>query len=195
MFFKKLHKNLRNKIFNGGELKPEVEDLIIQTAYRDVDIFNMLRIYFYAQLFEEVKEKLKNAADVKMIIHKIPKMECPEYIVEKARKTTNIKRKIELFQFIYNLFMGKPLVSFSAVVLILAAVSFAVLKENQQNEVQYSSAEIHLANKQAKEAFMLISKVLNKTKKSIKEEVFIQRVGKPINKGMNKVTELFNGAS
>ena len=67
----------------------------------------------------------------------------------------------------------------------------SIFLKNHQTEAQYSQAEIELANKQARQTLMLVSKIFNSTQETVTEQIIPNRVIKPLNESLGYVNNLF----
>ena len=79
----------------------------------------------------------------------------------------------------------------AAATVVLAVIIFLGIFANRSIQHQYTKAEIEYADKQARQALDIVSKIFNQTNVTLKEDVLNSRVAKPIRESMGIVNGLF----
>ncbi|MFH1197981.1 MAG: hypothetical protein V1720_19925 [bacterium] len=169
---------------------------IISVAYNDARIVDKIHVRYLALKNPEIKKLFEEYRSTYGGVHNIKIDECPDEIVEKVLssvKMTESKKK-SFKDDLFTMFVLNPrataYVATAATLLIIFSVVFNI-NRNENNYGSYSKEEVLQANKQIKESLALIGKVFNKTQSTITDEVFGKRVGKPINKSINTINNLF----
>ena len=129
-------------------------------------------------------EEYKNTANA---VHSIPKA---EYHGDLKIQTIPDSKK-SIFDDIYQILIGKPLVSAAATILLIFAITFSLVNNRELTYESYSLAEVQKANLESKQALMIVNKIFSKTKDQLTNDILIKEVSKPIKEGMNTVNKLF----
>ena len=69
-----------------------------------------------------------------------------------------------------------------ALMITVGVTGYFIISSNDSPINGYSKAELTLAEKQAKESFAIVASIMNKTGNKLKNEVFVEKINKPINK-------------
>lgn len=180
---------MKNKKF--FEISDELMNSIISTAYGDAGFFERMRIHKLAARHTEVRELLNEYTATAKSVHSIKSDDCPESVLIKAKEATKIDNKSSSMLYdIYAALFTRPAVSaFAAVVLTAVLVLSVTLNDGSYNG--YTQAEIEQANQQARQALALVSNIFNKTEDSIKKDILVEKISRPINEGVTTVNNLF----
>ena len=171
----------------SSKISEELQDRIISVAYGSASFLEKRRINKLAsesKAIQELLEEYKSTADA---VHSIPK---EEYQGELKIQTIPESKK-SIFDEIYQILIGKPLVSAAATILLIFAITFSFFNNSELSYEGYSIAEVQKANLESKQALMIVNKIFSKTKNQLTNDILIQEVSKPIKKGMNTVNKLF----
>ncbi|GBD91751.1 hypothetical protein BMS3Abin04_02483 [bacterium BMS3Abin04] len=178
-------------------MNQKLENEIISAAYGDVNILQKIRIKRLAKRNEEVHRLLTEYSKTAQKISDI-KTEFPEEIIKKAKNKIKVQPGNEkgfLLDF-YSVIFAKPLVSFSAVVLLVGAIIVSsMIYKSGQSRIIYSRQQIALADRQAKQTLALVGKIFNNTTQTLEKQVFVRRIGEPFQKSFNAVNELLTGGN
>jgi hypothetical protein len=164
---------------------------IISTAYGDAGFFERIKIYRLAREYPEVKELLDEYRNTARSVHSINSDECPDGVLNNIVSISNIRKDPSSFLLdIYTALFAKPAVS-AAVVVVLTAVLVVSVSIDNGNYNGYTQAEIEQANLQTRKALALVSDIFSRTENSIKNDILVDKISKPINSGVTAVNNLF----
>lgn len=169
-------------------------DLIINAAYGSVNLFEKIKVWFLIKQNEELKSLYKEYKTTADSIHSLPHEEMPDYILERVEHSIKNSIQINENSFISDLlsiFLTKPQIVFVTTAVVIGLMISSIFVREQHFNNQYSQAEIELANKQAHEALLLVSKIFNSTQTTLTEEILPNRVVKPLNESFGYVNDLF----
>jgi hypothetical protein len=173
------------------EITEELTDNIISVAYGDAGFFEKVRIYKLAREYPEVKSMLNEYSKTAKSVHSIKKDECPDSVLDNIVVAQKLKNRSSSFLFdIYTAVFSKPAVSAIAVV-VFAVVLIVSVSIDNGNYNGYTQAEIEQARQQTKQALALVSGIFSKTEDSIKNDILVDKISKPINNGVKAVNDLF----
>jgi len=139
------------------------------------------------KLYLEYKQ---TAAEVRQITAD----ECPPEILKRVQhKTIHALENKSSFLFdLYLAVFSRPIISAAATLILVSSIVIAVII-NRHVQYNFTQEQIINADKQAREAFMIVGKVLNKTQSTLRKEVLEEKVSKPLNQGIGIVNKLFEG--
>lgn len=183
---------MNNLLENKNEQK--TIDLIINAAYGSANMFEKIKVWFLIRKNEELNLLYREYKATADSIHLLPNEEMPDYILERVERSINNSIQINENSFIsdlLNIFLTKPQIVFVATAVVIGLMISSIFVKEQQFNNQYSQAEIELANKQARETLMLVSKIFNSTQATITEDILPNRVVKPLNESFGYVNDLF----
>lgn len=161
---------------------------IISVAYGNASFIEKYKISRLASKDESINEILVQYRETAKAVHSIPK---EEYDGTRFVKPISVSRK-SIFDDIYLIVIGKPVVSMVASILLIVAITFAVINNRELKYDNYSVAEVERANLETKQALIIVNKIFSKTGSLIKYDILGNEVSKPIKNGMNTVNKLFN---
>ncbi|MCZ7602500.1 MAG: hypothetical protein QY331_15595 [Melioribacteraceae bacterium] len=183
---------MNNILENKNEQK--TIDLIINAAYGSANMFEKIKVWFLIRKNEELNLFYKEYKATADSIHSLPREVMPDYILERVEHSINNSIQVNENSFIsdlLNIFLTRPQIVFVATAIVIGLMISSLFVKEQQFNNQYSQAEIELANKQAHEALLLVSKIFNSTHTTLTEEILPNRVVKPLNEGFGYVNDLF----
>jgi len=160
---------------------------IISVAYGSASFIEKYRINRLASKDERVNELLVKYKETAKAVHSIPKENYEGKIFVKPIS----ENKKSIFDDIYLILIGKPVVSMAASILLIVTITFAVFNNRELKYDNYSVAEVQRANLETKQALMIVNKIFNKTEDLIKYDILGNEVSKPIKAGMKTVNKLF----
>lgn len=176
-------------------MNQKLENEIIAVAYGEANLFLKRRIKSLAKRDEEVSRLLKEYSKTANKVRDI-KTEFPEEIIKEAKSKIKVRHGNEngfLLDF-YSLIFAKPLVSFSAVVLLVGAIIVSsVIYKKETLRTVYSRQQISLADRQVKQTLALVGKYFDNTTQTLEKQVFVRQIGEPIQKSFNTVNKLLSG--
>jgi len=166
---------------------------IISVAYGSAGIKDRISIYLLTKKSSEAKSILNDYRDTASQVHKLETEEMPEKILRKVQTEikAGIKKERSFLSDFLSLFLFKPRFSFTAVVIIVAAIVMSIFVRDNRMNSKYSQQEIERASRQTKQALALVSNIFNTTKTTITDDIIPNRVAKPINESFNYVNEIF----
>ncbi len=179
-------------------IDPGVNDLLINAAYGSAGFFDRLKVKKIIKNDPELRaiyNEYKSTADS---VHSLENEAMPDSVLHNAELITESKlskRGSSFLDDLLSVFFGKPQLTFVVTAVIIAMVTLSIFK-NHENDIdfessQFTRAEVELANKQAKQALMLVGQILNSTSSQVTEEIIPTKVVKPINESLEYVNELF----
>ena len=171
----------------SSKISEELLDRIISVAYGSASFLEKRRIEKLASENETIQELLNEYKSTANVVHSIPK---EEYSGKLKIKTIHESSK-SIFDDIYQILIGKPLVSAIATILLIFAITFSLFNNKELTYEGYSLAEVQKANFESKQALLIVNKIFSKTKKQLTDDILIKEVSKPIKEGMNTVNRLF----
>jgi hypothetical protein len=173
------------------KISDKLMNSIIATAYGDAGFFERLKIYILAGKSPGVKDLLYEYRETAKNVHSIKPDECPDEVLNKIKSISEFENKPSSFLFdIYAALFTRPAISAIAAVVITAVLVLSV-SLNQGSFNGYTSAEIEQANRQTRQALAIVSSIFSKTEESIKKDILIDKVSKPLNNGVTTVNNLF----
>lgn len=176
-----------------NDVPDELLNKIIRVAYGDAGMFKKWQLKILAKKNRIVGELLSEYRETARNVHSLKSDECPEEILSKVEVVTVKKsdNKLSIIGDLYNLVFSKPLVTAIAVSVIVVAIVSSLFIDRSKMYDGYSLEEVERANFETRKAIALVSKIFIRTEKSIKEEILAERIGKPINQGIESVNKLF----
>lgn len=168
-------------------MNEKLKDRIISVAYGDASFLEKYRINRLASKDEAVKNILDEYSKIAKAVHSIQK---EEFIGISKIKMINDSPK-SLLEELYLIIIGKPIISFAAAVLLVFAISFSIINNQELSYEGYSVTEVQKADLEAKQAFKIVSNIFSKTGNKIKYDILTEEVSKPIKEGMSTVNKLF----
>ena len=154
----------------------EYLDKIISVAYKDANLLDRLKIYFDARRDSDIKKILNEYRTTAKGVHSLQQ---EEFHGESA--ILKDKRSNLLLNYI-NIFFRRPVISTAMALMILAGVTGYFIVDRNNSTNGYSQTELAVAEKQAKESFAIVASIMNKTENKLRNEVFYQKINRPINK-------------
>ncbi|MHB1688071.1 MAG: hypothetical protein ACYCVH_11940 [Ignavibacteriaceae bacterium] len=176
------------------EVDKKYLDKIITVAYGDGNLFDKIEVYLKAYSNPSVKKLLNEYKLTSKAVESIYKEYLPNDILKTVQKKVNIEEnKLDsFFSGAFKFLVFKPMYSVAAVIIILSISTFLLVRQPKP-EKTYSKVEVELAEKQVKESFALVGKILAKTQNKVTNEIIGKEVVRPIQKGTAVINNLFNG--
>lgn len=176
------------------EITEKFVDKIISAAYGDGNLFDKIDVYFKAFSNKQVRRILNDYRTVAKSVKNIPGEFAPTEVVKNAQKDLNIHDNLfdSFFAGLYKLIILKPAYS-AAVLVIILGVSVFILLRHPEQKPAYSKVQITQAEKQVRESFDLVGKILAKVQIKVANQVLNNDVARPIHKGTSVINNLFNG--
>ncbi|MCK5458047.1 MAG: hypothetical protein KAI45_13045 [Melioribacteraceae bacterium] len=171
----------------SSKISEEMLDRIISVAYGSASFLEKRRIEKLASTNETIQELLEEYKSTANAVHSIPK---EEYNGELKIQTITDSNK-SIFDDIYQILIGKPLVTAATTILLIFAITFSLFNNRELTYEGYSLAEVQKANYESKQALMIVNEIFSKTKKQLTNDILINEVSKPIKEGINTVNKLF----
>lgn len=174
-----------------NELTEEQKDLLINTAYGDVNLLQKKKAYSLIRNNNEARELFDQYKQTADAVGKLEPEDFPESILQK-----NI-----LYDFNNNgyknnsgrLFL-KPVFAVAAALIVSFIIFFTMVQSNSNN-TKFTDEELARADEQVKQTLIIVSQVFNKSEKKLEETVFPEHVNKPLQKGFSIVNNIFSGGS
>jgi len=163
-------------------ISEEYLDKIISVAYGDAGFIDKLKIYFQSKRNPEIKKILNEYRETARQVHSISQEEF------KGKVPAS---KLEISGWLLNyfyMFFRRPILSTAMALMITAGVTgYFIINSNNNSTDDYTKAELVLAERQAKESFAIVASIMNKTEDKLKNNVFEEKINKPINKTLKIV--------
>jgi len=171
----------------NNRISNELQERIILVAYGEASFFEKRRINKIASKDKAVMKMLSEYRETAKKIHTIPK---EKFLGEiKAKKELETTKSI--LEDIYLIFISRPLVTAATTLLLVFAILFSVISDRKISYDGYFFWEVDRARIESKEALLLVSDILNKTGRNVRDNILIDEVSKPINDGINSLNKLF----
>lgn len=170
-----------------SKIDDKLHDRIISVAYGNASFLEKYRINKLALKDENVKQILDEYSNIAKAVHSIQK----EEFAGKPKIKSILDEQKSFIDDFYLILVGKPAISFIAGLLLVFAITFSLINNQELSYEGYSVAEVKQASIETKQALLIVSEIFSKTEDKIKYEILTEEVSKPINKGMNTVNKLF----
>ncbi len=187
-------------------LDEELKDEIISAAYGDAPLFVRIKILLLSLTNKEIRNLYKEYKTTVRGVRLIKPEEFPEEslknVLEKItdqkviginplRRNRNKAGRFAVERtfsddFLYIIFK-RPVVSLLTALVLIAAVTFSVIKNQQAPSYSFSKYQIENADKQVAYTLALIGKIFDETQNTISEEILKNKVSKPINQSVDAV--------
>jgi anti-sigma factor RsiW len=140
---------------------------------------------------ESCQQQLQEHRNVSLQVHTLPIQSCPDYVIDRvmqrtqqARRTKNIWSRLEVS--LNPLFNWRLATGFAvAAAVVLCLVLWPRSREESVQPHQYTPEEVAQAKLDVERALGYFAEVLNRTQKTIEEEVVPEQVVKPLKKGLH----------
>lgn len=165
---------------------------IISVAYGDASFLTKRKVMKLAEKEIEIKNLLDEYQQAAVEVHSIQPNECPADIVSGVFNKTgnNKKAKRNIVLDLFMIYFRRPAASaFAAAVLVLAIVT-SIIFENNSNQISHE--ELLQADRQVRQSLAIVSKIFKRSEILIQNQVFSTRVGQPLQKGVEEISNLFN---
>ena len=171
----------------SSKISEALLDRIISVAYGSASYIEKRRIEKLASEDKTIQELLSEYKKTANAVHSIP---LEEYNGKLKIQTITDSNK-SIFDDIYQILIGKPLVSVAATILLIFAITFSLFNNRELTYEGYSLAEVQKANIESKQALMIVNEIFSKTKEQLTNDILINEVSKPIKEGIKTVDKLF----
>ncbi len=176
------------------ELNEKYIDKIISVAYGDGNLIDKIDVIIKSYSNQKVRKILNDYKAVAKSVKNISSEFAPNEVVRNAQRDLNIHDNLfdSFFSGLYKLIIIKPAYSAAVLVIILSASVFIFLRQPRR-EPAYSRVQITLAEKQVRESFDIVGKILARVQIKVTNQVLNNDVARPIQKGTSVINNLFNG--
>ncbi len=176
------------------ELTEKYIDKIISAAYGDANLIDKIDIYIKAYSNQQIRKIYNDYKEVAKSVKKISRDFAPAEVVDNVQKELNIHEKLSgtFFEGLFKFIIMKPAYS-AAVLVIILSVSVIIFLRQPKQKPAYSNLQVTLAEKQVRESFDLVGKILARVQIKVTNQVLNNDVAKPIQKGTSVINNLFNG--
>jgi len=169
---------------------------IISVAYNDAGIVDKIYIHYLALKNPDIKKLLDDYKETFRKIHDLKIDECSDEVSARVMNSLKInenKKSVFKDDFFTMFILNPRTILYAASVATLIVVFSIVfnIKRNENDYSPYTKQEVMQANTQIKESLALIGRVFTKTQSTITKEVIGNRIGKPINKSIKTINNLF----
>ena len=181
----------RKKSFDLTEAQ---KDKIISAAYGNgslPDRLTVRRLIFSNEEAERLYLSYKQtASEVKQIAEE----ECPSDILKTVQHETNraLENKGSFMSDLYSAVFSRPIISAVTTVVLVTSIVIALIV-NRPVQYNYTHEQIIDADRQTREAFLIVGKILKETNATLQNEVLSERVSKPLNQSIRIANKLFEG--
>jgi len=175
------------------EISEEILNDIISTAYGDAPFATRRRIKSLAKSNDTVANLLEQYSNTAASVHSINEEECPREVIEKIEDLTKSRTNSRSFLSDWlSIWYSRPVMSTATGLVVVAVLVFSIFIHRPNQHLEVSSEEVRLAELQTQKALEIVGKIFAKTRSTFKNDILVEHVSKPINKGINKVNNLFN---
>ena len=176
-----------------SEIDNKLLDKIISVAYGDAGLYDRIKIYFLSKRNIEISNLLNEYQKTAGQLKKLESENCPDEIINKVYSEIGMgRRKISIIERIQFTVFSKPVYS-AVLVLVLLVISLFIIFKQPEPQQQYTQAEIKQAELQVKETIVFVSNIFKKTGENLNRNILPNEVGKPVQKGLNILTNILNG--
>lgn len=175
------------------------KDKVILAANRELSLIQSLSILNHIRRCGECRRVFDEYRRISRLLRHLPEFTLSENAVKRIEARSGIRTKEPSFlvDFLSIIFFSR--IKFAGALSVIIIGLFAVLlfrpemrnSKTNNSMPQFSSSDVSLANQQAREALEILGKFINKTKTQIEYDILSQKVSKPLNKGINTVTDIF----
>lgn len=174
-------------------MNEELKNKIIAAAYDELSFFEKREIQKLAKMDSETAKLYNEHRKAAEELHSLKNIVCPDNLVKNAERKNFIREnKVLLLNRIYFILFKNPAVTFAAATVFLFVISFVLFSNLNNTNVQYTNAQIKLANKQTEQVFAIVSKVFLSSQRILEINIFGKQVGYPIKNSINEINNLFN---
>ncbi|MCF8259980.1 MAG: hypothetical protein K9J12_04345 [Melioribacteraceae bacterium] len=163
---------------------------IIEVAYGGGSLFDKMKIRKLISENSEAKAIYDEYSSTASDVHKLTLEDCPDEIISNSISNLEIKVKNRFFLDLYELLFTKPAYTAAIMAVTSIVIISTIFIDRPQPESLFTPQEVEVADKQVKEALLIVSHLFVKSKDTIKEDVLTNKVSKPLNKGINIVNNL-----
>jgi hypothetical protein len=156
---------------------------IIAAAYNDCSLYEKLKTWIEIRNKPDALKLYKIYSNTASTVHGMPELKCPDKVLEKTED------RIHLTGFRSNQFL-RPAAAFAVIFIAAVAAMFSVT--NKPVEI-YTAAEVETAQVQARQSLEIVSRILNRTTATLGEEIFPEKVSKPVQDGLDIINNLLIG--
>lgn len=176
------------------EIDKDYVDKIISVAYGDGRLFDKIEVYLKAYSNPLVRNILNDYKATAKAVKSVSKEYVSPELLKNVQSRTNNQDNlvISLFANFVKTIITKPIYSASAAIIIISVSSFLLLRQ-PKHEQAYSKEQVVMAEKQVKESFAIVGKILARTQNKLTNEVMTNDVARPIHRGTIIIDNLFNG--
>ncbi len=177
-----------------SSLTDEQKNKIISAAYGNVSLWDKLIVGHLVSSNEEAKKLYLSYKQTAKEVRLLSEDECPAEILKNVqRESINALNKKNSFLFdLYSAAFSRPIISAAATLVLTVSIVIALIL-NRPIQYNYTQAQIINADRQTKEAFMIVGKILRDTRTTLQKEVLGEKVSKPLHQGIGIVNKLFEG--
>ncbi|NOX19463.1 MAG: hypothetical protein GXO87_14445 [Chlorobi bacterium] len=175
------------------KIDENLHDEIIAAAYGEASEVVKEKIEKLIKENEQAAELFARYSETAEAVRQLEPEDCPNELIAgvlASQKIGKIKRS-----FIYDWFSilySKPAVSavagFAVVIVIAATLIFNV---NRPQYNGYTKSEVEKANKETQMALNIVGRFFAESKEVLKENILIDKIGRPVQKGINELNKLF----
>ena len=181
----------RKRIFDLTEAQ---KDKIISAAYGNGSLSDRLIVRRLIFSNEEAKKFYLSYKQTASEVKQIAEEECPSDILKTVQQKTKrvLENKGSFMSDLYSAVFSRPIVSAVTTVVLIASIVIALIV-NRPVQYNYTQAQIIDADRQAREAFLIVGKILKETHATLQNDVLGERVSKPLNQSIRIANKLFEG--
>ena len=182
------------RMINPDNISQKLIDKILNVAYGDASITERIIVFWKATRNDEVMRILEEYKATAKFVHNINKEKLPEYVVKSVHRRIEFENESEnLISKIYFALFSKPIFSAAVASLFALAIISTFIFRQPATTLEYSEAEIELAQQQLGESIAIVNKVFIKAEQKLEKEIINDRVSKQLNKGFNLINEYLIG--
>lgn len=174
------------------------KDILILAANKDLPVIKRIKVYTHIKKCADCNKEFKEYKQMSGLMNELPEYSASERLVKNIENKTGVKTsEPSILEDLLSIILYsriKYAASASLVIVITGIILFRTefrMPVTNNAEKYYSSAEIDAANTKTQEALSILGKFLNKTQDQFKNEILGAKVYRPLNKGINTVTDIF----
>jgi len=168
----------------SNNIDEKLLDKIITVAYGDAGLYDRIVVWMNAGRDPAIEKMLAEYKLTAKSIHQLIESDLPESRLSSVRQRTAGKSQNDFIGSIIYSFASKPLLSASAIGIIIITIVSVLLFYNPPPEQKYTKVEIELAQQQLGESLAIVNKVFQNAERKLDIEIISKHVSKPLNKGL-----------
>lgn len=174
------------------------KDFLILAANKDLPVIKRIKVYAHIRNCADCNREFYEYKQMSGLMNELPAYSAPERLVKDIENKTGVKTsEPSILEDLFSIVLYSRIKYAASAAVIIVIIGIILFRTDfrmpvlSKTEKYYSSAEIDAANLKTQEALSILGKFLNKTQDQFKNEILGAKVSRPLNKGINTVTDIF----